>query len=69
MKQEPLFPLTVTFHEDGEVWVLSDLTDAACNLEWFDSEDAEEHVSVVDSLGRAVRLKIDSLQVVTCSLK
>lgn len=69
MKQEPQFPLTVTFHEDGEVWVLSDLMDAARNLEWFDSEDAEERVTVVDCLGRAVLVKIDSLQVVMCSLK
>jgi hypothetical protein len=69
MQKQPEYPLTVTFHESGEIWTLVDLDDAACNLEWFDSDDPEEQAVVVDNKGRPVRLKIESLKVIKCELK
>ena len=65
---EPTYPLKVVFHEDGEVWEIADAEDAACNLEWFDSDDPEEKASVVDSKGRPVRLKVEELSVVLCEI-
>jgi len=69
MQKEPQFPITVTFHENGETWALSDLNDAACNLEWFDSDDEGEKADVVDREGHPVRLKVQSLKIVVCELK
>ena len=69
MGAKPKFPLTVIFHETNEKWILENEEDAACNLEWFDSEDPEERVTVTDSLGRPVRLKIEQLKVLSCELK
>lgn len=69
MQKEPQFPITVTFHENDEIWTLLDLNDAACNLEWFDSDDEEEKAEVADSEGRPVRLKVQSLKIVVCELK
>lgn len=69
IKQAPEFPLKVHFHETGEEWILEDVDDTACNLEWFDSEDPDENASVIDSLGRAVRLKVRQLVVLTCELE
>lgn len=69
MKTSPQFPITVRFTEDGENWTFIDSDDAACNLEWFDSEDMAENVSVLDCHGRSVRLKIERLKVVICELK
>jgi hypothetical protein len=67
MEKEPRFPITVKFHEDDETWTLLDLNDAACNLEWFDSDDGQ--AEVIDSEGRPVRLKVQALEVVVCELE
>lgn len=69
MEKEPRFPITVRFHEDDETLTLLNLNDAACNLEWFDSDDEDEKAEVIDSEGRPVRLKVQSLEVVICELK
>jgi hypothetical protein len=58
----------VFFEENGEEWVLDNEQEVACNLEWFDSDDPDEHVLVTDGQGRAVRLKVQALKVVFCEL-
>jgi hypothetical protein len=65
---EPEFPIRVTFHEDGDEWVLDSPEELACSLEWFDTDDPEEHASVVDRHGRAVRIKVEALEVVRLEL-
>lgn len=65
---EPLFPLTIRF-ADGETQTVQDREDAACNLEWFDSDDPQEPAQVTDSAGRSVRLKVERLAVVLCELR
>ncbi|MBI3560328.1 MAG: hypothetical protein HY080_01230 [Gammaproteobacteria bacterium] len=69
MENKPQFPLKVVFHETDEEWVLENENEAAFNLEYFDSDDKEERATVTDNLGRAVRLKIRKLEIVTCELK
>ena len=66
---KPIFPLIVHFHETGEKWVLDSMDDAACNLEWFDSEDPAERATVTDVLGRPVRLTVEQLLVQICEIK
>lgn len=66
--QKPSFPLQVVFHEDNDRWILHDLDEVAQNLEWFDSDDPEEHATVTDSKGRRVKLKVEALTVVECIL-
>ncbi len=65
----PEFPITVTFHEDGEIWVLDSIAELACNLEWFDSDDPEENASVTDATGRPVRIKVENLDVLVFELQ
>ena len=65
----PEFPVTVTLHEEGEVFVLNSLKELACQLEWFDSDDPEENASVTDAKGRAIRTKIEKLSVLVFELQ
>jgi hypothetical protein len=65
---QPEFPITVTFHEDGEKWVLESAHELASSLEWFDSDDPDENADVVDALGRRVRLKVEKLKVLQFEL-
>jgi hypothetical protein len=69
MLNRPEFPLKVVFQETGEEWLLENESDAAQNLEWFDSEDPEEAAVVTDKQGRPVRLKIEGLKVIAIALK
>ncbi len=69
MVNEPKFPIKVHFHETNEEWLLDDMDDIACNLEWFDSDEPDENATVTDLLGRPVRLKVEQLAVLTCELK
>lgn len=66
---KPQFPLTIFFEEEGEKCILEDEKDAACNLEWFDSDDPEEHAVVKDNQNRLVRLKVKELDVLVCELE
>lgn len=65
---QPEFPIRVTFLDDGDEWVLDSIQELACSLEWFDSDDPEERVSVVDRKGRAVRIKVEALRVLRLEL-
>lgn len=65
---DPVFPLTVIF-AGGERLSVDSVNDAECNLEWLDTEDNGEPVTVVDRLGRPVHLKIEALRIVRCELK
>jgi hypothetical protein len=60
----PRYPITVTFHDDGEVCTLDNEAEAASTLEWFDSEDPEWNGTVVDSDGRPVRIKVEAHRMV-----
>jgi len=64
----PIFPLTVIF-ADGEKQTVESVYDAECSLEWLDTEDDGEKVTVLDRLGRLVHLKIEALKMVHCKLK
>ena len=65
---QPTFPVTVRFEKDGEDWVFDSIKELACSLEWFDSDDPEQNARVTDALGRAVRLKVEELEVTTFEL-
>lgn len=58
----PTFPLTV-IHEDGEIWVLNTPDELAATVEWFDSDDSDGSMWVVDAEGRPVRLKVEALEI------
>lgn len=58
----PEFPIRVRFREDGAEWVLDSFDELVSSLEWFDSDDPTEDVSVVDAKGRAVRVKVAALE-------
>ena len=58
----PQFPLRVLFHGDSDEWVLDSVEDVVTALEWFDSDDPTENATVLDALGRKVRLRVESLQ-------
>lgn len=65
----PEFPITVTFHEDGDVWVLNSIEEVASSLEWFDSEDPTQRATVTDREGRAVHLQVKKLDVLVFELR
>lgn len=67
VEERPVFPLTV-FFADGEQATVNDAEDAEYNLEWLDTDDLNEPVTVLDALGRRVRLKIEALKIVRCEL-
>ena len=66
---QPEYPIQVLFKEDGESWILNDEDELANNLEWFDSEGADENAAVTDKNGRAVRLKVEKLELIIFELK
>lgn len=66
-EERPAFPLAVIF-ADGQQATVEDVEDAECNLEWLDTDDLDEPVTVLDALGRRVRLKIEALKIVRCEL-
>jgi len=66
--EKPVFPLTISWHEDSEQEIYKNEIDAACTLEWFDSRDEDAGVTVVDSQGRSVTLVVEQLEVKLCYL-
>lgn len=68
IEDHPQYPLRVTF-SDGETVVVEDEVDAVRNLEWLDTEDPEDPVTVVDRLGRPVRLRMEFLEIKEFALK
>lgn len=65
---EPKFPITVTFHEDGDVWVLDNINELGTNLEWFNSTNPDERASVRDASNKDVTLVVEKLKVKECRL-
>ena len=59
----PRYPITVHSLDDNDRVSYDNERDLACDLEWFDSEDPEEHAEVLDADGRRVHLKIERLEV------
>ena len=68
-KESPIYPITVTFQEDGAVWVLNNENEIANNLEWFDSRDPEEKATVIDKNKRKVTLVVEQLEMKQCELE
>jgi hypothetical protein len=66
---KPSFPITVKFLDSDEIWILESEIEAAKTLEWFDTDDPEQHARVVDSQGRAVALTVRAHQIVRCQLQ
>ena len=65
---KPSYPLTIIFEEDDDIWVLDNEEEAAINLEWFDSRNADEKVKITDSLGRKITLVVEELEVKLCEI-
>lgn len=66
---QPEFPLTVRFFEDDTTMVLNSREEVECNLEWFDSDDSEQHAEVRDAHNRSVRLVVRDLSLITLELQ
>ena len=64
----PLYPLTVRW-SPSESEVFQDENEVECNLEEFDSENGRNNDAVFDNLGRSVRLRVQSLEIIECTLK
>ncbi len=67
-RDRPAYPLTVSFLDDGGTEICADEDHLAGTLEVFDSESPDEAVRITDRLGRAVRVKVEGLQVLVCAL-
>lgn len=59
---QPRFPVFV-LSVDGDDWMLDTPEELANYLEWFDSEDGDESVVVVDWDGRPLVVQIEGLKV------
>ncbi|MEH6434091.1 hypothetical protein [Massilia sp. DD77] len=68
MKDSPRFPVTITF-DDGDVWILDDVGQIGTNLEYFDSEDEDDSLTIVDAFWRPIRVLVRDLQVLIFELK
>lgn len=68
MDQGPEFPLTISYHRDGNAWTFENADDLLSTLDWFDSEDPAERASVVDARARLVRLKLQDGQLLVFEL-
>ncbi len=68
-RARPVFPITITFHEDSDEWILDNERELAYNLEWFDSQDPEQRASAVDHLNRRVWIKVEKLTLIAFSLE
>ena len=69
---QPVFPLTVHF-ENGRTSTYATPEMAALGLEWFDTDNGldnwtDEHGIVTDAQGRPVRLRVETLEIVTCEV-
>ncbi len=59
---EPTFPLKVVWG-DGRRELFENRDDVAFNLEWFDTDDADDGTIVVDAEDRPVRLRVEALTI------
>ena len=67
--QQPEYPINVFFKESGETWILNNEKELAATLEWFDSEAPGENVIVTDNQGRATKIRIEKLELLSFELK
>ena len=65
---EPEFPLTISYHRDGNAWTFQTPDELLSSVEWFDSDDSAEGASVVDARARLVRLKLQHGQLLVFEL-
>ena len=64
----PEFPLTISYHGDGNAWTFESADELLSTLDWFDSDDPAERASVMDARGRLVRLKLQHGQLLVFEL-
>jgi len=64
----PEFPLTISYHSDGNAWAFETAEELLSALDWFDSDDPAERASVMDARGRLVRLKLQNGQLLVFEL-
>jgi hypothetical protein len=64
----PEFPLTISYHSDGNAWTFESADELLSTLDWFDSDDPAERASVMDARGRLVRLKLQHGQLLVFEL-
>ena len=65
---KPQFPLRI-LSRDGTEEHAESRDELVQTLEWFDSEDGDASVQVVDALGRPVLVRIEALQLKALRLK
>ena len=65
---DPEFPLTISYHSDGNAWTFETPDELLSTLGWFDSDDPAERASVMDAGGRLVRLKLQNGQLLAFEL-
>ncbi len=58
------YPLTVIFHEDGDLWTLDSPAELASNLEWYDSLDPNECSTVLDANNQYLNVKVEKLELI-----
>lgn len=68
MNKQPVFPLHLRIESEPEE-LLFNLEEVSTSLEWFDSEDDDKSIVVVDDTEQPVRLKIEALKVLICEVK
>lgn len=67
--QQPEFPIKVVFEEGEETWIFNNEKELATSLEWFDNDDLDEHAVVTDNQGRAVRIRVEKLELIVFELE
>lgn len=64
---QPEFPLHIKF-DDGSEWMLETVEEIEANLEWFDTDDGDTSVVIVDKHNRPVRLRVEKFKVLIFEL-
>lgn len=67
--EEPLYPITVHYTKEDEKISFSNELELVSYLEFFDSEDPEEGIEVIDARARPVKLSVWGLELTVFSLK
>ena len=60
---KPKYPITVKYLNESEKITLGNDMEVVTHLEFFDSEDPDEQISVIDVDGRNVVLKVWGLEI------
>jgi len=69
MSSKPKYPITVLFNESAEIESYKSEIELVTSLEWFDSENSQWQVKVIDKTGASVVLKIEALKLLKLEYK